>query len=250
MQSSTNIILATRTFDTPPQFPWHDPPGVLKLTNRDVHVWRLGLDVSDDIARRFENSLSSDERARSDRFRFAHDRRRFVVRRGVLRVLLGWYLGLRPDQLRMEYNPYGKPALSGQASQRSIQFNLTHSGELALIAVTLGRKVGVDVERLNPSVDELEIAERFFSQREITTLRGLFGPVRTEAFFRCWTRKEAYLKARGMGLTCFLDHLDEYVPCGHGAPVNVWDDPAELPGWSIQDLCPTLGHVAALVVEN
>jgi 4'-phosphopantetheinyl transferase len=173
-----------------------------------------------------------------------------VVRRGVLRLVLGWYLGSKPERLLFEYNGFGKPTISGQSSQRSIQFNLTHSGGLALIAITRSRAVGVDIERLDPSVNALEIGERFFSRCEVTTLRGLYGSARTEAFFRCWTKKEAYLKARGMGLTVPLDRLRDDVAHGHAAPLSVWDERAKRSRWSIQHLSPTPCHVATLVVEN
>ncbi len=250
MHTSTNIILARRTFDAPRRFPWRDPPDVLTLTHDDVHVWRVALEVHEGVARQFEDSLAPDEQLRADRFEFAQDRRCFLVRRGMLRAVLGWYLGTRPERLRFECNPYGKPSLARQTSVRPIRFNLAHSADLAVIAVTHGREVGVDIERLDTHFDSLKIAERFFSPREAAALRGRSPSARTQAFLHCWTRKEAYLKARGVGVTWPLDRVEVSVSPGHAALLNVCDDPAELSRWSVQDLNPEPGYVGALVVES
>ncbi len=250
MDTSPNIVIASRRFDAPCRFPWCDPPDVFTLTHDDVHVWRVALEVHEDVVRQFEHSLAADEQLRADRFEFAQDRRRFLVRRGVLRAVLGWYLTTRPERLRFECSRYGKPSLAGQTSVRPIQFNLAHSADLAVIAVTRGREVGVDVERLDTQFDSLEIAERFFSPREAAALRGCSPSAQTRAFFHCWTRKEAYLKARGLGVTWPLDRFEVSVSPGHAALLSVCDDPAELSRWSVLDLNPVPGYVGALVVES
>ena len=250
MHTAPNSALASRTFDAPRRFPWCDPPAGVTLTHDDVHVWRVALEVHEGVVRQLEDRLAADEQLRADRFQFAQDRRRFVVRRGVLRAVLGWYLGTRPERLRFECNRHGKPSLAGQTGVRPIRFNLAHSADLAVIAVTHGREVGVDVERLDARVDSLEIAERFFSPREAAALRGRSPSAQTRAFFHCWTRKEAYLKARGMGVTWPLDRVEVSVSPGRAALLNVCDDPAELSRWSVQDLNPEPGYVGALVVES
>ncbi len=250
MHTSPNMVIASRRVDPPRRFPWCNPPGVLTLTHDDVHVWRVGLAVHEDVLRQLEHSLAADEQLRADRFEFAQDRRRFLVRRGVLRAVLGWYLRTRPERLRFECNRYGKPSLADQTSVRPIRFNLAHSADLAVIAVTRGREVGVDVERLDTQFDSLEIAERFFSLREAAALRGRSPSAQTRAFFHYWTRQEAYLKARGVGVTWPLDRFEVSVSPGHAALLNVCDDPAELSRWSVQDLNPEPGYVGALVVES
>src|SRR5712691_2292707 len=250
MQTSPNVILASRTFDTLAQSPWDDPPDVGRLTSDNVTVWIAALDIVEGAARRFGDCLSPDERARADRFQSARDRERFVVRRGVLRTILGWYVGIGPERLRFEYNPYGKPSLAGQTGMEPIRFNLTNSGGLALIAVTRGREVGVDVERLNTQFDALEVAERFFSPLEATGLRGLPTAAQKDACLRCWTRKEAYLKARGLGVTWPLDRFDVSVSPDHAALLNVCDEPEELSRWSMHNLNPEPGYVGALVIEG
>jgi len=251
MQTSPSIVLANRRFDaTPRRFPWSDPPDVLTLTHDDVHVWRVALDVHEDAVCQFEDSLAADEQLRADRFELAQDRRRFVVRRGALRVVLGWYLTTSPDRLRFEWNRYGKPSLAAQAGARPIRFNLAHSADMAVIAVTHGREVGVDVERLDTRFDSLEIAERFFSPDEAAALRGRSPSAQSRAFLHCWTRKEAYLKARGLGLIWPLDRFEVSASPGHAALLTVCDDPTELSRWCVQDLNTEPGYVGALVVES
>jgi len=250
IRTAPNIGLASRTFDARRRFPRCDPPDGLTLTHDDVHVWRVALEAHEGVARQLEDSLAADEQLRADRFEFARDRRRFVVRRGALRVVLGWYLGTSPEQLQFECSRYGKPSLAAQAGVPPIRFNLAHSAELAVIAVTHGREVGVDVERLDTRFDSLEIAERFFSPREAAGLRGRSRSAQTRAFFHCWTRKEAYLKARGLGVTWPLDRVEVSASPGHAALLSVFDDPAELSRWSVQDLNPEPGYVGALVAES
>src|SRR5438093_1585269 len=159
MHTAPNSVLASCTFDAPRRFPWCDPPAGVTLTHDDVHVWRVALEVHEGVVHQLEDRLAADEQLRADRFQFAQDRRRFVVRRGVLRAVLGWYLGTRPERLRFECNRHGKPSLAGQTGVRPIRFNLAHSADLAVIAVTHGREVGVDVERLDARVDSPVILE-------------------------------------------------------------------------------------------
>jgi 4'-phosphopantetheinyl transferase len=198
-----------------------------------------------------ERILAQDERERADRYVRAEDRSRFIVGRGVLRTILGSYTGLDPDHLRFGYNPFGKPALAAAAEGQAIHFNVSHADGLALIAVTGAREVGVDVERIRPDLGTGEIAERFFSRVEVAALRALPAARRLEAFFACWTRKEAYLKARGEGLSLPLDRFDVSLgPEQPAALLAVHDDPAEAVRWSLRELVPGPDHVAALAVEG
>ena len=173
-----------------------------------MHVWRAALDVPESQVRSLWDTLTADERQRAEHYVFEKDRTHFVVARGLLRVLLGRYLRQDPPHLRFTYGPHGKPALATDTGGGALRFNVSHSHGLALYAITRGREVGVDVERIRPEVAQEKIAERFFSPREVTLLRALPAPLQATAFFACWTRKEAYIKATGEGLTLPLDQFD------------------------------------------
>jgi 4'-phosphopantetheinyl transferase len=215
-----------------------------------VHVWRVFLDQPAECRTELRRLLSADEEVRARRFHFPRDRDRFVVCRGTLRSLLGRYLAHDPGRLRFAYGPHGKPALVTNGATGRLRFNVSHSEGLALVAVTRGREVGVDLERVRPELDAEEIADRYFSAHEIQALRALPRPLRLKAFFHCWTRKEAYLKARGSGLALALDRFD--VTLGPGDPAALLanrDDPAEARRWSLRELTPGPGFVGALAVE-
>jgi 4'-phosphopantetheinyl transferase len=165
-----------------------------------VVVWKMRLDSAErrDPA---EGPLSADEVARANRFHFEKDRSQFVCCRSALRRLLGAYLDISPAELRFKYLSSGKPQLEEEQNPLDLQFNVAHSGDLALIAVGTGHQLGVDVEKIRGEVDTQSLAERFFSLREREGLRALPEPERVSGFFACWARKEAFLKATGEGLS-------------------------------------------------
>src|SRR5262249_12645966 len=148
------------------------------------------------------------EEQRMRRFRFDEDRRRYLLGRGLLRLLLGHYLELTPDLLRFDYTPFGRPHLAAGLAPQLLEFNVSHSGELILIAVAAGRSLGIDVEQIRADVEVKAIAARFFSPSEQEALGRLAEGQQVEAFFDCWTRKEAYIKAKGDGLSLPLDQFD------------------------------------------
>ncbi len=190
--------------------------------------------------------LSTDERQRAERFHFERDRRRFVVGRGLLRTVLGRYLQVSPDCLQFRYGPQGKPALAGG---NGLHFNVSHSGELALYAVALEREVGVDIERIASLKEVDDLAERCFSERENIVLRSLPAERRQQAFYTCWTRKEAYLKATGKGLSLPLDQFDVSVlPEEPAALLNTRPVAEEAARWSLASLEPHPDYMAALAV--
>jgi 4'-phosphopantetheinyl transferase len=196
-----------------------------------------------------EASLSVEERARASRFRHSVDRSRFVAAHGALRAILGRCLGVEPSCLRFSYGRFGKPALSGPPGASSVEFNLSHSGDLALVAASFGRRLGIDLERIDASRSGQEIAERFFSPREIAALRSFPRERQTDAFFACWTRKEAYLKARGDGLSFPLDRFSVSIsPEEPASLLDCRDD--ETQRWVLQDITPEAGWAAALAVEG
>lgn len=193
--------------------------------------------------------LSAEERERAARFRFEADADRFAAGRGALRVVLGRWLGLAPQAVRFASLSNGKPVLAGHAEP---QFNVSHSGEWALIAVARGRRVGVDVERVRDDADSGQIARRYFSANEADTFDRLPPEAQPEAFFRCWTRKEAYIKARGDGLSFPLDRFDvAFAPGEPPALLANRVEPAEVGRWSLFDLsAATPGYTAALAAEG
>jgi 4'-phosphopantetheinyl transferase len=218
------------------------------LSGDEVHVWRASLDQP---AADYAMLLSTDEQGRGERFRFEQERRRFIVGRGTLRIILGRYLNLAPENLEFEYRPHRKPVLSAGLLQPELNFNLSHSEEMMLLAVTQTREVGVDLEYIRPSLDVEKLAEQFFSPSERAELDALPSNKRLNSFFSGWTRKEAYLKARGDGMTYPLDQFSVCMDCDQPAKLlEVKDDPRELSRWSFHNLTPAPGYVGALAVEG
>ncbi len=230
---------------------WPPPPGNLVLPRDEVHVWRADLDRKTSEISKLQQTLSEDERARAARFHFSHDRSRFIVARGVLRAILGRYVNVPPGQIEFRYEYNGKPGLAAACEEDELRFNLSHSHGLALYAVASGREVGIDIEYIHATKADDGIAERFFSPAEVAALRALPAKKRTRAFFTCWTRKEAYIKARGTGLALPLDQFDVTVDPGQPAALlSTRGDPEEASRWSLRDLDPGPGCVAALAVEG
>jgi 4'-phosphopantetheinyl transferase len=241
----------TRESAEPGTWVWNTPVGSFRLLPDEVHVWRAVLDREPEDLALLSAALSGDERQRADRFRFESDRRHFLAGRGLLRALLGSYLQRDPASLRFAYGPWGKPSLGDQAGPHGLCFNLAHAGGVALFAVTLQRQIGVDVERINPDLGHEDIAEHFFSPREREALRALPPGQRALAFFACWTRKEAYLKARGEGLSISLDSFDVSLAPGEPAQLLATrDDPSHSRRWTLCELDPGPGYAGALAVEG
>jgi 4'-phosphopantetheinyl transferase len=206
----------------------------------DVEIHYVSLDA---VARLNElaDLLSAEERERASRFRFERDRNRFIVCRGSLREFLALKLGVAPASVQFVYGSFGKPMLADP----EIQFNVSHAHGMAMIAMTQGREVGCDIERIDPSFAAGQIPERFFSPYEIAALRALPIAEQCDAFFRCWTRKEAYIKACGMGVSLDLASFDVTL-----AP----DQPAALlrgaDGWSLHPVDAPAGYAAAVVLRD
>jgi 4'-phosphopantetheinyl transferase len=230
---------------------WSIPPANVTLSSDEVHIWRAALDLAPAHVEELREILSEDEANRADRFVFERDRRHFTAARGLLRLILGCYLELEPRQLRFSYSPYGKPGLVLPASVDNLSFNLSHAHGLALFAFARGRELGVDIEYVRPIPDVERIAERFFSAREQASLQALPQDGRLEAFFTCWTRKEAYIKARGEGLSLPLDQFDVSLAPGEPAALlGVRGDLHAAFGWSLRALDPGPGYVAALAAAG
>jgi 4'-phosphopantetheinyl transferase len=230
---------------------WDPPPAHPVAAGAEVHVWRVSLDLPPARAERLTRALSDDERTRAGRFVFERDRHRFAVARGTLRAILGRYLGVPPGNLAFAYSSHGKPALPNGAGVRDLRFNVSHAGGLALVAVALGREVGVDIERVREDFATEEIAGRVFSPAELAAIRVLPAAARCAAFFNCWTRKEAYVKARGEGLSLPLHRFDVSVAPGEPAALLATaENSCEASRWSLRELQPGPGYVASLAVEG
>lgn len=215
-----------------------------------VHLWWLRTDreLSSEIVDRCARLLSPEEQERRDRFMFDADRRRYVLSHAMLRQTLSLYASVAPNEWIFETGPHGKPAIA--AGQPQLSFSLTHTQGLSACAITDGREVGVDAEDISRPAEYLELAERFFSPQEATRIRGLPDDWRAEGFFAVWTLKEAYIKARGLGLALPLADFSFSFPEGvvtvEFAP-HMDDDPA---AWHFERLQPTLEHRAALAVRQ
>jgi 4'-phosphopantetheinyl transferase len=180
---------------------YNSPPstGDLFLSATDVHVWRVCLDPDSRYVSKLFQTLSMDEMHKADKFHFDKDRNRFVVARGTLRKILGRYLNLTPNRISFSYSRYGKPFLD--AGNDSLRFNVSHSRGLALIAVTSGREIGIDIEFIDDDREVLKTAKNIFSPAVLSKLRSIDPELRVGAFFRGWTRTEAFFKAVGTGFS-------------------------------------------------
>jgi 4'-phosphopantetheinyl transferase len=230
---------------------WETPSKRLNLTDDDVHVWRINVNAATPQIEFLLSALTQDEREKAGRFHFQKDRQQAIVARGALRDILSRYLNAPPGELRFIYGPQGKPKLEQGVQREHLEFNLSHSHELIVVAVNAGRQVGIDVEFIRPGSDWEQIAERFFSAHEVATLRMLPAHLRTEAFFCCWTRKEAYIKAKGGGLSIKLDGFDVSMTPGEPAKLlrSVEDIEATL-RWSLMEIIPTPGYAGAVAAEG
>jgi 4'-phosphopantetheinyl transferase len=229
---------------------WSPEPESFSLSSGEVHVWRAELERPVELQGTFLGLLDHDERERASRFHFEKHRRRFVLARGFLRVLLGRYLEVPPEQVRFAYGQYGKPSLAGEYGANPLRFNTSHSEELAVYAFVQDHEIGVDVEYIKEDFAAEDIARHFFSAYEVETLAALPETERAAAFFRCWTRKEAYIKAIGNGLSHPLDEFDvTLAPDTPAALLRDRSDPKAPARWSMFNL--ELGrYVGALAIEN
>ena len=230
---------------------WSPAPEVLIVDDQEVHVWRAQLDLPSSQVQRLRGILTEDEVDRANRFSFEILRQRFIAARGTLRSILSRYIPVSPGQLRFNYNQYGKPLLAAAFHSHLLHFNLSHSGSMALYAITRNMEIGVDVERVRSNFEYEEIAERFFSANEVAILRTIPAEQKLEAFYNCWTRKEAYIKAHGKGLSLPLDSFDvSFAPGEPPMLLTTSDEPQEGSHWTLVDLQPGPGYVGALAVKG
>ncbi len=232
-----------------PIIDWPNAPPSLSLGHSVAHVWACPLRCSERTLQDYTALLSPEEYVRMQRFVSDKHRDAFAVCHASLRILLGRYLGQHPASIQFTKNNFGKPYLASDFSPLGLRFNLSHTRHLALLAVTTRElEVGVDVEELRPI--DTAIAERFFSARERAELRTLAGPQWQEGFFNCWTRKEAILKAEGVGIGVSLDAFDVSLSPGDTASLVEFRPMSGVTGnWHIVDLHPAPGFTGALATK-
>ena len=233
-----------------PTTQWSSPPAAPELGRGEIHVWRASLSTDESTLRRLEATLADEEKERARRFIFKRDCDRYIAARGILRELLGIYLRRAPESIAFVYGPRGKPAVVNPGEPPAVRFNLSHSHELAVVAVGGEREVGIDVELMRPEFAGEEIARRYFSTKEIEELSKLPAELRTEGFFLCWTRKEAYIMAKGDGLYIPLDSFDVSLSPDKPATLSSVDKSR----WSIESFAPSLvselSYAGAVVAEG
>ena len=216
-----------------------------------THIVTSPLDIGPEAVRASAALLSAAERQRADRFAFDRDRRRFIVARAQLRRLLAARLGVRAESVELVHGPRGKPALSRRFADSDLRFNVSHSEDVAVYAFAPGREIGVDVEAIRMLPDAEDIAARFFSRCEYEAYRALDPRDRPLGFFNCWTRKEAFIKARGDGLHYPLDRFD--VSLAPGEPANILrveGTRGEDCEWTLDSFVPEAGFIGAVVVQK
>jgi len=229
---------------------WRTPEAFPALAPDAVHVWRIALAISDAELATRSGVLTADELARAARFHFERDQRRWIAARGAVRSLLAGYAGVPPTFVRFRVGPHGKPSLEVPAGT-GLEFNVSHSSELAVCAVSPGRAVGVDVEAIRPDFATLSMARRFFAPAEAAALAALPQNAQTEAFFACWSRKEAYIKARGTGIALGLDRFEVSLQPGSPAAIlATHDEPDAVERWRLIALAPGDGYAGALVTDG
>jgi len=230
---------------------WNYSSNGIDLSTDELHVWRASLDQDRATIFKLLALLALDERQRAEKYFKSIDRDRFIITRGVLRKILSTYLHIAPYELRFIYNEYGKPSLSADQNSCALSFNLSHSNSLALYAITCGRCVGIDIEYIREDFATLEIAEHYFSKDEVAALKSLPMDQRTIGFFNCWSRKEAFIKAKGMGLSYPLDRFTVSLAPGEPpALLKVDEDEQEVGRWKMYELKPGTGYAAAMITTG
>jgi 4'-phosphopantetheinyl transferase len=230
---------------------WQPTPKSLKLGDRDVHLWLVNLDLPLEKVNQLKDVLSSDEKVRAERFYFEKHRNRFIVARSTLRIILAQYLEREANKIEFSYGDRGKPFLKEKAPNKKLQFNISHSENLALYGLTYDRAIGVDIEHLRPIDDVQKIARRFYSAQESAIVDSLTDSKKILAFFRGWTAKEAYLKATGDGISEALDRVEvSLAPDETLSLLRLHGDIQAAARWRLHSFTPADQYVATIAIEG
>lgn len=230
---------------------WESSPAKFIIGDGEIHVWRAHLDGDAEYISHLAGTLSNAELARAAKFKFEKDQRRYKMARGIVRAILGRYLSLDGRDVRLDTGLYGKPRLRMLGSGPDLRFSLAHSQGLALYAFALGHEVGIDLEFIKRNIDVMRLAEHVFSEKDIVDLNKLSSKDRVNSFYGAWTRKEAYLKARGLGFSIDPRRVD--LPTMVGAPVefvNLFNEAEEDEKWTIYDIEPAPEFAGAMAAEG
>ena len=225
---------------------WQQPSAHPKLTEGDVHLWRVCIADGHETDY-FREILTEDERIRAGEYYFEKDRRIFIISRGYLRIILADYLDASPEDLVFHVNRYGKPFLTEDIG-KPLRFNLAHSGDWIVYAFAMGSDIGIDIEKIRALEDQDKIIHRFFSDSEKAAFAGISPSQKEAAFFTCWARKEAFIKAKGKGLSCPLDSFSVAVTPGEPPVLEYAQDCHEAAHWHIADIDVARGYASALAV--
>ncbi len=227
---------------------WLKPPDKFVLNKNETHIWCADLNRSDLAEKDFTKVLSRDESERASKFRFSVDCKRFIARRGILRLLVGEYIKMSPEKVVFQYGEQGKPFVSGNSA---FHFNLSHSENIILFAFTEEHELGIDVEYTNRMIELKEIATRFFSPNETKVLLNLSEKHQPKGFFNCWTRKEAFIKAVGQGLSFPLDEFEVSLkPSDEARLIATHWNPDDVDKWSLRSFEPAEKFVGAIAVKG
>lgn len=222
-----------------------------KLDTSRLHelaqVWYCTFSKNEFLFPSFERLLSPGEIERAGRFKFEKDRNSFVITRGVLRTLLSGYLEIPPSEIRLKYTPYGKPFLPNG----NLKFNVSHSGDMAVFAFVLDTEVGIDIEKVKHDFDVMELARNFFSKYEVAAMENIPETELKRAFYRCWTRKESFIKAEGSGLSFPLDQFAVSLDDDEEASlIHTQWDLHEKDKWSLYSFLPGRHYIGALAIRH
>ena len=229
---------------------WNPQTKAIQLRKNEIHLWRSNLDRPTETIEKLALILSTDEQIRANKFHFSKHRNRFIVARAILRKILGNYLQIDPKELLFKYSSRGKPALNNNESEEQIQFNLSHSEDLALYGFTYNLQIGVDLEYFRPTCDVENIAQRFFSPREYNIINSISDQEKQRTFLQIWTAKEAYLKATGEGLGNSLDEIDiDIIKNEEVKLLSIKGDTQLAARWNLYSFIPESNYLASLVVE-
>lgn len=230
---------------------WQNPINLPELAVNRVHIWRASLDLPGEEIEKLISLLSEDELTRANKFRFLEHKNSFIAARGILRLLLGHYLTIEPQDLKFDYGDRGKPRLRETKSPKSLQFNISHSQKYALFGFVCDRSIGVDLEYLREMKDAVKIARRFFSDREFELISSLDVSQQSRIFFQLWTAKEAYLKAIGVGLAGSLANIEINLDrVGNAQILAIDDDDLQAKDWLMYSCVPQKDYTAAIAIHT
>ena len=230
---------------------WDNPSSIPPIFKREVHIWKADLDRHSKFTEMQATLLSQDELMRAEKYRFPKDSVRYSVGRSICRLILCQYLNIEAKDLVLYYNRYGRPHIDSYLNHNDLNFNVSHSENHLLLAVSREREVGIDIEKVKCEFDCMEIAKGFFSVYELTQLKALTPSKRELGFITCWTQKEAYIKAQGMGLSLDLDSFDVSLdPKKPAELLSVRDDPTQVERWKLHTFSPFRGYISTLAAEG